>query len=296
MRPGLSKTSGVIKGVLAAMFWGFNGAVTQYIFSHYAITSYQIACIRMISAGLVLLLFLFLREGRQAAGILRDRAGRKYLLMFSVFGLVFNQTCYFNAIRYSDAGTATVMQSMSTLVILLFTCVVEKRIPPKLQMGAVCLALFGVYLVSTESGRGLALTPLGLVWGLLLAIAAAAYILLSRPIVRRWSSMAAVGYGMLIGGIIFSAAIRPWHDFPAVDARFLILFAYHVLFGTVAAFSLFLSCINDIGPVSGNLIGNIEPLTASVVAAALLHTAFTVRDITGFLCIMSAVIIVQLTV
>ena len=238
---------------------------------------------------------MFAREGSHAADILRDLPGRRKLLLFALCGLVFNQVCYFNAIRYSDAGTATVMQSMSTLVILLFTCIENRMLPPRLQLSAVFLALFGVYLIPTDSGKGLALSPAGLAWGLLLATAAAAYILLSGPVVSRYSSMTAVGYGMLIGGIIFSAVIRPWQGFPPVDLRFMLLFSYHVIFGTVAAFSLFLSCINDIGPVSGNLIGYLEPLTASVVTAALLHTAFTARDIAGFLCIMSAVIIVQLT-
>ncbi len=290
-----SNTKGIIMGVLAAVFWGINGAVSQYLLSHYDITSYELACLRMLSAGLLIIILSMLRSGKHAFDVFRLASDRKKLLLFAICGLLFNQICYFNAIRYTDAGTATIMQSMSTIVILLFTSFTKKTFPPKLQVAAVILALIGVYMISTDPGTGLSLSPAGLFWGPVLAIAAASYILLSRPLTERWNSLTVTGFGMLIGGILFSLAVHPWEIRVVPDLPGILLFAYHVIFGTVAAFSLFLSCVHEIGPVRGNLIGNIEPLTASIVSALLLHTSFSVRDITGFILILIAVIVVQVS-
>lgn len=295
MQSERSKTKGIIMGVLAAVLWGLNGAVTQHLLSRYDISSYELACIRMLCAGLLITLLNLMRSRTHAFDLFKNKADRRGLLLFAVCGLLINQICYFNAIRFTDAGTATIMQSMSSIVILLFTAFIRRILPPKLQIAAVAIALTGVYLISTEAGIGLSLSPAGLFWGTMLAFAAASYILLSRPLTERWNSLTVTGFGMLIGGILFSFAVRPWEIRVVPDAAGFLLFAYHVIFGTVAAFSLFLSCIHEIGPVSANLIGNLEPLTASVVTAVLLHTAFTFRDITGFILIMAAVIIVQLT-
>ena len=239
------KIRGTVCGIAATVTWGINGTVSQYVLQHYDLDSMWLACWRMLFAGFVIFLFTIIRKGRGCFEILKDKKSLRDLIIFAVFGLLFNQLCYFTAIQNTDAGTATVMQSMSTIVILIATSFTARRFPGFYKTAAVLLALTGVYLISTESGIGLSLTPKGLFWGLLLAIAAASYILLSRPLVDRWDSLTVVGYGMLLGGILFSIIYRPLRFHPGLDTAFYFYFAFIVLFGTILAFSLFLLCIHD---------------------------------------------------
>lgn len=67
-----------------------------------------------------------------------------------------------------------------------------------------------------------------------------------------------------------------------------------VLLGTVGAFSLFLQCIRDIGPVKATLFACIEPVTATALSAFLLGSVFTFADLIGFACILSTVFLLTL--
>ena len=45
-------------------------------------------------------------------------ADRKQLLLFTAFGLLFNQFCYLSAVRLTNAGTATVLQCLQLVIIM----------------------------------------------------------------------------------------------------------------------------------------------------------------------------------
>ena len=298
MKNNIAKTvkfKGFLCGLLATFLWGISGTCIQHLSQYYNVSASWMPGFRMLSAGCILLGFSVFRNGRRTFDIVRDPNGLRGVLLFAIFGLMLNQFCYFSAIQHSDAGTATVLQSLSTILVLLFTSLTARRMPKLLQILAVLLALAGVFLISTQAGEGLALSGSGLLWGLLAACSFASYLLLSRPVVNRWSSILVTGYGMLFGGIAFTLLMQSWRFWPSLDAFGIFLFFVVVIFGTVIPFSLFLQCVHDVGPVTGNLVGCFEPLFATVMTAVLLHTAFSGRDLAGFACILAAVILVQLS-
>ncbi|MGZ7215775.1 EamA family transporter, partial [Streptococcus pyogenes] len=51
------------------------------------------------------------------------------LLIYSLLGLGLNQYAYLMAIRYSNAGTATVLQYLSPILVLIFVSATAKRLP-----------------------------------------------------------------------------------------------------------------------------------------------------------------------
>ena len=61
-----------------------------------------------------------------------------------------------------------------------------------------------------------------------------------------------------------------------------------ILIGTTMAFLCFLKGVSVIGPDKALLIGALEPVSATVISFLWLHTAFTIADIIGFVCIVLA--------
>ena len=285
---------GVLCGIAGAVSWGVSGTCSQFLCLYYEVSSIWLTAFRMVTAGAVLLVICFLAEKKKAAGILRSPADVRNLLIFAVFGLILNQLSYLSAIRYSNAGTATVLQSISIVLIAVITTLAARHLPGRAQITAIVLVLTGVFLISTQGDvHTLSITPKGLFSGLTSAGGVVSYSFLSIPLIEKWNSRLVTGYGMLIGGIIFTIATRSFY-IPALDLRGWAFIAGVVLLGAVLGYTLFLKCIHDLGALDGNLLAPIEPVTATILTAAFLHTKFTVPDLLGFASILGAVVLINM--
>ena len=85
----------------------------------------------------------------------------------------------------------------------------------------------------------LAITPIGLCWGLFSAVTYALYILLPAKAIEKWGSLIVIGLGMLLGGLVFPIAIQAWkYELPLTGGNLLALFGL-VFIGTVFAYTVF---------------------------------------------------------
>jgi len=66
---------------------------------------------------------------------------------------------------------------------------------------------------------------------------------------------------------------------------------YLVLFGTVAAFGLYLNSTRYIQPSEAGVLASVEPLTAIILSVVLFGTSFVAMDFFGSACILATVAI-----
>ena len=61
-----------------------------------------------------------------------------------------------------------------------------------------------------------------------------------------------------------------------------------VIAGTIGGYGFYLHGVSIVGSVKGSLLGAIEPVSATIIAALWLSTSFTIYDIAGMIlmCIM----------
>lgn len=109
-------------GTLAAFaggtFWGFSGTSASYLFDVCHIETFWLMSVRQVIAGL-LFMFVVLRKDRdRLIELWTTPADRKQLILFTIFGLLFNQLCYLSAVRLTNAGTATVFQCLQLVVVM----------------------------------------------------------------------------------------------------------------------------------------------------------------------------------
>ena len=121
--------------------------------------------------------------------------------------------------------------------------------------------------------------------------AAAAYILLPQNLMKQWGSLVPIGVGMLSGGIAFFFLMRVFTLPLHFDKSTALITAVIVIIGTVFAFTMFLKGTSMIGPARGNMLGCVEPLTATLCSAFFIGTVFTGMDILGFAFIIATVFI-----
>lgn len=276
--------------MLGGVCWGFSGTCGQYLFTRYGVSSLWLTCLRLLSGGVIMLALAAVRHRRELLRIWRSPADAAMLVGYGVFGLMMCQYAYMTSISYSNAGTTTVLQTLSLVIIMLLTCLRLRRRPNRVETVALVLALLGTFLLATGGDPAhMVLSPQGLFWGLATAVAVTVYTLLPRRLLARWNREAINGWGMLIGGAILNLGARSWTLHTDLPLQGWLAVAAIVLFGTVLSFTLFMQGIQDVGPVKSSMLAATEPVSATVFSAVWLGTAFSTVDLMGFAAIIATI-------
>lgn len=288
-----SKTArGIFFTLAGGTMWGFSGTCGQYLFTYKNLDSAWLTVTRMICAGILLLALAFVKQRNEMRLILRDKKDRRQLLIFSILGLMFCQYSYMTAISHSNAGTATVLQYLGPVLIMIVSCFMARKLPSGREIFAILLAVAGTFLLATHGNiHSLVISNLGLTWGLLSAVALMSYTMLPGRIIGRWGSTVVTGYGMLIGGIFLFFATQYWNVHVTFDLGTVLGLAAIILIGTALSFTLYLQGVSDIGSVKASMLACIEPVSATVISALWLGTDFTMMDFAGLAAIITTVLL-----
>ena len=285
---------GTLFTVIAGIAWGLSGTSGQYLMAH-GISALVLTNIRLIVAGLLLVLLSYIKSKEQFLAFLRDKSSLFSLLLFSLFGLFLNQLAYLSAIQETNAGTATVLQYVCPVGILAYTCIKDKVAPTIAEILSMILAIGGTFLIATHGQMDqLSMTPAGLFWGLFSALTYALYIILPIKLIQKWGSILVIGVGMTISGFVavpFTGIIGA--RIPMSFDIFL-AFAGIILIGTVFAYTAFLKGASMVGPVKSSLLASIEPISAVFFAFMIMGDIFYLVDFLGMAMILLAVTIISL--
>lgn len=284
------QTLGIFFTLSGGICWGFSGACGQYLFTNYQMPSDYLTCVRMILSGLILAVICLFTSRRNMVAIWKNKADILRLLAFSVFGLLFCQFTYLTTISYSNAGTATVLQYIGPIFILVADCIIQRKPPQPIEIIAMALALAGTFLLATHGHPGsLVLSREALIWGLLSAVALALYTTLSYHIAKKYGSQVVMCYGLLIGGFLFALVPGTLSQGVSLNGDGYLAMAGIILVGTVLAYTIYICGVSYIGPVRSSLFSSIEPVSATLFAVLWLHTQFQPIDLLGFACILSTI-------
>lgn len=293
---------GVVAALVGGAMWGFSGTCAQYLYQHYEIDPLFITWVRMLGSGILFLILLAFTQRAKLRAITGDRRELGRLALFGIAGLFLCQFTYTTSVNATNAGTATVLQSLNTVFILAATCLMMRRAPRAMELGGLALALVATWLIATKGNlTALMIPPAGLAWGLINAASCTFYIMYPKHLFARWGSLPVTGIGMLIGGI---AAVAIWGlgglwgaapVVPQLGLDGVLVLAAIVVVGTLAAFGLYLHGVSIVGSVKGGLLGTTEPASAMVFAALWLGTMFTWADWIGLVLMVAMIFLVTLS-
>lgn len=291
-----SKIWYIMLALFGGIFWGFSGTCGQFLFQIKGFASDWLTTIRMLSSGLILLaVAMFSRRERQdLRSMLCNRRDLLLVICFGTVGIAPCQYCYLTAIQYSNSGTATVLQYLGPVLIMLLVCVREQRLPSARETIAVILAISGTVQIATHGNlQELMISPQSLFWGLLSAVGYVLYAMIPSGLMSRHSSINVTCMGMLFGSIPLLLLVQPWRSTVHFDSGAWLGISGIVIIGTVLAYTMFISSIGGIGPANSSLIACIEPVSATVFSVLWLKTRFELIDLLGFAMIIGTVLLLS---
>lgn len=281
--------------LLAATLWGVSGTCGQFLFQERAMAVEWLMAVRMLGAGILLLLVALLRKDRHMWLIWRDRSDRRRLLIFGILGMLTVQYSYFAAIKHSNAATATILQFSAPVLIAIYLAVRYGKRLNAMGYLAIFLAVLGTFLLVTHGNiRSLSISPLAFALGMASAVSLALYTLMPGRLLDKYSALSVIGWGLFIGGVAISLLRPPW-DVAGIewDEYTYANTLFVVLFGTLVPFYVYLKAVQLIGGQKASLLTSAEPLSATLLAVLWLGVSFQALDWLGALLIVSTVFLLS---
>ncbi len=286
----------------AAVLFAVNGTVAKVILTS-GISSLRLTEARSLGAflGLAAILLLTRREA--------FRVGRRelvFLAVFGVAGVACVQLFYFLTIHRLDVGVALLIQYLAPLLVALWARFFAKEHVRRRVWVALVLALGGLSLV-VDLYHGVSLDGLGVIFGLIGALAYAVYLLLAEHAVGRRDPVSLLTYGFLFASV-FWACVQPWWSFPfhvpgeqislggnlaAYHLPVWALMIYLIAFGTIASFFLIVGALRHLPATRVGIIAMLEPVLASVVAYAWLSEGLGAQQLVGGAIVLVGIVLAQ---
>lgn len=289
------KLRGVLCALIGGICWGFSGCLGQYLFSEKNMDSYWLTTVRLLASGLVLIMISLFTQRKNLIAAFKCKKDLLRIACFGVFGLMLCQLSYLTAIKYTNAATATVIQYAGPVLVMMVVCIMNRKFPKIPEVMSAVLATVGTFLIATHGDpSNLAISKQGLVWCIIAALTVVTYTLIPRDVTERRSSVVVSGLGMTVGGVVLLLILRVWRISVSFDFETILALTGIILIGTVAAFSLYLQAISDIGPVKASILASVEPVSSAVISWAWLKSTFKPMDLIGFACIISTVFLLAL--
>lgn len=268
----MERLKGIAMIIVGSMFWGATGPMMEWLLQTTSMTAEFMLAVRLMIAG-VLILTIVAMQKKPVFSIWKNRNYSVQLLIFSVIGMVGLQFTFVKSIEVSNAIIATLLQFLAPIFIVIYTSVIGKVLPPRSQLIGIFGTLVGLFLLLTNgSVSELLVSKEALVWGLLLGFTYAFYTLYPARLMAEVGVIIIIGWGMIIGGLIFSVTGQLWKP----EQWLLLLDPVNVVIiiatGILGSFAyiLFLTSLKYISPVETSILSSIEPLTAMAISVVWL--------------------------
>lgn len=284
--------------IIACTFWGISGLFAKALFNvSSSITSMWVSQVRMISAGIILIILSQFR-GEHPFQIFQDLHAAWIIFAYGVFGLVPVQYAYFMAVQYGNASIATILQFIGPFFIIAYQAVFRQIPPRRIEIICAIVAFTGVFIIATH-GRfnHLAMTLSVLIWGLISAVGVATNTLIPQKMLREGKvpSLIITGWGLLFAGLTL-LLIHPGQPYvPNIPAVWLYSLGILVI-GTLIPFQLANNSLKYIDATTFSLMDAFEPLAATIGSVFFFNLQLTEADIIGSILVIVAVLAINIRV
>jgi drug/metabolite transporter (DMT)-like permease len=298
-RPGPGR-SGLGMAMLSAAAFGTSGTCGSALIGSGWSPAAAVTTRITIAALLLTVPALIRLRGRWV--LLRRAAGR--VLAYGLVGVVGCQLCYFNAIQRMPVGVALLLEYLGAVLVVGWLWLRHGQRPRRLTVAGAVTAIAGLALVLNLTGSG-GISPVGVLWALLAAVALAIYFVLSAaddaeplpPIVMVWAGACtgAVVLGLLglAGAVPMTATVR--------DVRLLghqVSWVVPVLglalLATAVAYVAGVGAARRLGAKLASFVGMAEVLFAIGYAWLLLHQLPSAVQFVGGAFIFAGVALVRI--
>ena len=281
-----NRTAAIFTTAIAPLIWGSTYLVTtEFLPPNRPFTA---ALIRVLPAGLLLLAW---------TRRIPKRSEWPMVVLLGFLNIGFFQAMLFVAAYRLPGGLAAVLSSTQTLMVLVFTWLIGKTMPPKAAWGWAAAGVAGIALLVLSPQ---ALSPqarydtLGILAAMAGAAAMALGVYLSKHRRTSLPVLAFTGWQLFIGGLcLLPVALLAEPPLEALSAANLGGYLYLCLFGAVLAYVLWFDGIAKLPPAAVSSLGLLSPVCSFVLGWLFLGQGMDAKSLAGFALVLASIFGVQ---
>lgn len=282
---------GYLYVTLAAILFAVSGTAAKFLFNR-GITSYQMIQLRVTLAFCGLLLGLLLYNRSLLKIDLKDFF---YFIFLGTLGIGAAQFFYLFAISKINVAAAILLHYTGPVFVTVYAAIFLHQRLTRNSILAILGTLVGCFLVVGAYNLDLlSLNRIGIIGGILAAVAFAIYSLLSEYGMRKYSPWTVLLYGLLFAALIWNMLHPPLN---AILQAYEPVEWFWILFiatgGTILPFGLYFEGINRIRATHASITATLEPISAGFIAALFLGETMAPLQILGGLLVIASIIFLQ---
>lgn len=278
---------------LAGFIWGTTGPLVQLTVEHSALSPLTISACRAVSAAVVLSVILLL-AGRLRESFASTRGHRGRLAVVGVL-IGSSQLFFFMSVEWAGVSLSTVVcMGFAPALLLGVTSVRRRRLPTRIQVLTVAVAVVGLLLISiVGGGREHASHP---ALGVVAALAAGgcfAFTADTGAVLSQQVDAVTITTGIMITAAlvlvpcdVLVSLVTPVTLTASAGAWTLVGL---LAIGVVATNSLMFAGLRSTSSAAAVVATLVEPVTAVVIAAVFLGERLTPAGMLGCLLIVAAI-------
>lgn len=288
----------VIKGMtwagFASLSWGISGTVLQLISQDLAVPGPWMFSTRTTVTGVILLLLSAVIYRGQIFNVFKTKAALLSVVTYGLFGLAANLITFYYSIQTGNASTATILQYLSPLFIVLGGIFFYRNRPLRSDLLAFLVALVGVLICITRGDlTHLAVPLVSLLWGLGSGITAAFYVVLPQKASATNPPLVVLGWGTMIAGLFFNLLHPFWVDVPPLTPTLVSSVATVIFFGTILPFGMLLYASRLAPSDVVSIMDALQPIMTTILSVIFFHLAINFFEVLGIVLVLIAIYILQ---
>jgi drug/metabolite transporter (DMT)-like permease len=282
--------------------FAFNGAVAKIGLDASGIGTLRWTELRSTGGFVGLALVLALVAPRRLQIGSRRELGR--LAFYGIVGFAVVQWLYFVAIDRLPIGIGLLFEFTAPVLIALWARFAWHEPVRRRVWLALTLVIVGLTFVA-QVWQGLTLDTVGVVAGLLAAVALAVYYLMGERLVGRRDPISVVCFGLGFASLAW-AIVLPWWSFPTDAMRISVelphglltvpvgaLALWGIVFGTIVPFSLSIGALEHLPATTVGIVATFEPVAAAVIAWVWLGEALDAVQIVGGVVVLVGILLAE---
>jgi drug/metabolite transporter (DMT)-like permease len=284
-RPGV----GLLAALGAAHLWAVSGVFGKVVMTG-TLSPARLVFYRSVLSALMLLAVLLWRD----RSLLKlSRRDLPFFLAMGTLGLALTQFTYYAAIQALGVGMAILLQYLAPLWMLLFERLWLKIPLTRAKLAALTLALMGCAMVSVETEAPRHWGNVGILLGLAAGVCFAFYTLMTRHALKSHRDLTVLFYSFLFSALFWSASPDSWQPLSQIEPFKIWMILGIVAFGTTLPYLLYMHAVKHLSASHTGIISTLEPVVAAMVAWIFLHETLTGFQLSGGLCVLLAIVILQ---
>ena len=268
----------------AACLWATFGLFTKYLFE-FGYTPLELASIRAAVGFLGAAVIGIARGPRKLAVPPRALI---FFAFYGILGFALFEYIFFEVLERAPVAVAVALLYTAPAFVLIYSRVVWHEAVQPWKWGALLLVLVGVLMVTGALESSLAALPAAaLVLGLLSGVAYAAYTLMSKHATQTYDPVRGIFWSFLFATLAFAFVAPPFQPVMRDLDRLPMLIALGIV-PTLLPYGLYLMGLRYMRASTASMLASVEPMIATLLAAAILGELLTPLRLGGVVCVVLA--------